>query len=433
MKNSVLIIDYGSQVTELIARKIRELNIYSELKNPDITLEEITHLAPKAIILSGGPYSVYEEGAPQIDQKIFDLGIPILGICYGQQLICHTLGGKVEKSSTREFGKAVIKHEEDSPLMHGVGDIAIHDTDAYPHLIETDHSLVNQVWMSHSDKVEKIPEGFKVIATTKDTPYAVIANEEQKIYGLQFHPEVSHSIRGHKIIENFILKIAKCEKNWDMGNFKDSQIKAIKETVGDKNVICGLSGGVDSSVVAALISRAIDKQLTCIFVDHGLLRFNEKEEVIEAFKDFDINFFLEGAQEAFVIVVEAFGEGDRDTLNGLLAPNVFDAFDQAIAEREKNDETMQTEIHAIKKAEITDARLDRKTALITVRFTAEETSVIKDSNGEIVSGHPDKVTQMRDMWVFSREVRARDPRWFLHETKGDFDGDNETIPNSDGQ
>ncbi len=156
-------------------------------------------------------------------------------------------------------------------------------------------------------------------------------------------------------------------------------------------------------------------------------------DITKADKDFDINFFLEGAQEAFVIVVEAFGEGDRDTLNGLLAPNVFDAFDQAIAEREKNDETMQTEIHAIKKAEITDARLDRKTALITVRFTAEETSVIKDSNGEIVSGHPDKVTQMRDMWVFSREVRARDPRWFLHETKGDFDGDNETIPNSDGQ
>ena len=326
MKNSVLIIDYGSQVTELIARKIRELNIYSELKNPDITLEEITHLAPKAIILSGGPYSVYEEGAPQIDQKIFDLGIPILGICYGQQLICHTLGGKVEKSSTREFGKAVIKHEEDSPLMHGVGDIAIHDTDAYPHLIETDHSLVNQVWMSHSDKVEKIPEGFKVIATTKDTPYAVIANEEQKIYGLQFHPEVSHSIRGHKIIENFILKIAKCEKNWDMGNFKDSQIKAIKETVGDKNVICGLSGGVDSSVVAALISRAIDKQLTCIFVDHGLLRFNEKEEVIEAFKDFDINFIAVDAKEKFLSKLQ--GVTDPEQKRKIIGSTFIEVFDE---------------------------------------------------------------------------------------------------------
>ncbi len=325
MQNSVLIIDYGSQVTELIARKIRELNIYSELKNPDITLDEIRHIGPSAIILSGGPYSVYEKDAPQIDKEIFDLGIPILGICYGQQLICHTLGGKVEKSSTREFGQATIEHQEPSPLTDKIADISIHDTDAYPHLTETDHSLVNQVWMSHSDRVEQVPGGFKIIASTKDTPYAIIANEEKKIYGLQFHPEVSHTIRGHKIIENFILKIAKCEKNWDMGNFKEAQIQAIKETVGDKNVICGLSGGVDSSVAAALISRAIDKQLTCIFVDHGLLRLNEKEEVIEAFKDFDINFIAVDAKELFLKKLK--GVTDPEQKRKIIGNTFIEVFD----------------------------------------------------------------------------------------------------------
>ncbi len=300
MQNSVLIIDFGSQVTELIARKIRELNVYCELRNPDITFDEIESLDPSAIILSGGPHSVYEDDAPTVDTRIFDLGTPILGICYGQQLIAHLLGGKVAKSDKREFGKAIIEVTKPSPLTEGVGNVSFHDTDAFPHLTETDHSLVNQVWMSRGDHVTALPTGFETIATTDGAPHAGIANEERGIYGLQFHPEVSHTIRGRKLIENFIVNIARCEPNWDMGDFKEAQIGAIRDAVGNQNVICGLSGGVDSSVTAALISRAIDKQLTCIFVDHGLLRLNEKQEVINAFKDFDINFIAVDARELFL-------------------------------------------------------------------------------------------------------------------------------------
>lgn len=326
MQNTVLIIDFGSQVTQLIARKIRELNVYCEIKNPNITFDEITHLKPAAIILSGGPNSVYDKSAPQVDKRIFDLQTPILGICYGQQLICQTLGGKVASSTKREFGKALLELVKTSPLTENLGDICAQDTDAYPHLKKVTHGLTSQVWMSHGDSVEKPPEGFEVIAKTKNAPYAAIANEDKKIYGLQFHPEVSHTICGGQIIENFIINIAGCKKNWDMGNFKDSQISYIKETVGNQNVICGLSGGVDSSVTAALISRAIDKQLTCIFVDHGLLRLNEKEEVIKTFKDFDINFIAVDAKDVFLKNLK--GVTDPEQKRKIIGRTFIEIFDE---------------------------------------------------------------------------------------------------------
>lgn len=326
MQNSVLIIDYGSQVTELIARRIRELNIYCELKNPDFSYDEIAHSNPAAIILSGGPYSVYENDAPQIDPRVFDLNIPILGICYGQQLICKTLGGSVEKSGKREFGKAQIEMKKVSPLTQGVANVTLHETDSYPHINEIDHALINQVWMSHGDSITSLPDKFEAVATTDNAPYAIIANEEKRIYGLQFHPEVSHTIRGRKIIENFIVNIAKCQQNWFMSDFKDSQISYIKEVVGDKRVVCGLSGGVDSSVTAALISRAIDKQLTCIFVDHGLLRLNERQEVEKTFANFDINFIAIDARELFLSKLK--GVSDPEEKRKIIGRTFVEVFDE---------------------------------------------------------------------------------------------------------
>ena len=265
MSNSVLIIDFGSQVTQVIARRIRECGVFCEVKNSDIKIEEIKKISPKAIIFSGGPNSVYEKDAPTIDKKVFDLNLPILGICYGQQLICHLLGGKVEASKEREFGKAEIDVISKSKFFNLVKN--------------------KQVWMSHGDSVKKIPDNFEVIAKTKNAPYAAIADEKRKIYGVQFHPEVEHSIDGRKMLKNFVINIAKCSSDWTMKNFKEEEIKEIKKLVGKNHVICGLSGGVDSSVVAALINEAIGKQLTCIFVDHGLLRKGEGKQVKQIFGD----------------------------------------------------------------------------------------------------------------------------------------------------
>ena len=283
MTNTVLIIDFGSQVTQLIARRIRELGVFSEVKNPDITLDAIKKLAPSAIILSGGPASVYEKGAPTIDKKIFNLGLPILGICYGEQLICHLLGGKVGKSFEREFGKALIEITLPySELFQGCHIPHAHVQSGY---LDVSKPYTSQVWMSHGDHISKIPASFKIIAKTPSAPFAAIANEKKKIYGVQFHPEVLHSLDGKKIIENFTINIAGCKPDWSMKNFKKDEIAEIKKIVGKKRVICGLSGGVDSSVVAALINEAIGKQLTCIFVDHGLLRKGEGAQVKEVFGD----------------------------------------------------------------------------------------------------------------------------------------------------
>ncbi len=279
--NMILILDFGSQVTQLIARRIRELGVFCEVKNFNISQDEINKINPRAIILSGGPASVFEENAPIIDKNIFNLNLPIFGICYGEQLICHLLGGKVEKSFEREFGKAEINIIENSPLLSDI--------------------VNKQVWMSHGDHISKIPDGFKAIATTPKAPYAVIANEQKKIYGAQFHPEVVHSLDGKNILKNFVIKIAGCVDDWSMKNFKDQEIANIKKIVGQKKVICGLSGGVDSSVTASLIDQAIGSQLTCIFVDHGLLRMNEGQEVREIFsKNFTGDFIYVDARDLFL-------------------------------------------------------------------------------------------------------------------------------------
>ena len=310
MSQSVLIIDFGSQVTQLIARRIRELGVFCEVKNPDISLDEIKKIAPQAIIFSGGPASVYEKNAPTIDKKIFDLKTPILGICYGQQLICHLLGGKVSASNDREFGKAEIEIAAKSQFFKGLKN--------------------KQVWMSHGDSVKKIPAGFVVIAKTKSAPYAVIADEKRKIYGVQFHPEVVHSVDGKKMIENFVINIAGCKSEWTMKNFKKEEISNIKKIVGKNQVICGLSGGVDSSVVAALINQAIGKQLTCIFVDHGLLRKGEGAQVRQVFaKKFKTNLVYVDASELFLSKLK--GVSDPEKKRKIIGKTFIEVFDKESA------------------------------------------------------------------------------------------------------
>ena len=305
--NMVLILDFGSQVTQLIARRIRELGVFCEVKNFNISLAEIKNINPRCLIFSGGPASVYEKNAPIIDREIFKLNLPIFGICYGEQLICHLMGGEVENSSQREFGYAQINIIEQSQLLSNI--------------------VNHQVWMSHGDHISKIPDGFKAIANTSKAPFAVIANEEKKIYGVQFHPEVIHSIDGKKIIENFVVKICGCQTSWSMKNFKDNEIQKIKNTVGNKKVICGLSGGVDSSVTASLISNAIGEQLTCIFVDHGLLRKNEAEEVCEIFsKRFLSNFIYVDAKELFQINLS--GICDPEQKRKIIGKTFIEVFDR---------------------------------------------------------------------------------------------------------
>ncbi len=310
MSNSILIIDFGSQVTQLIARRIREFGIFCEVKNPDISISEIKKISPKAIIFSGGPSSVYEKNAPTIDKKVFDLGLPIMGICYGEQLICHLLGGKVGKSFEREFGKAEIKLAAKSKFFEGV--------------------KKKQVWMSHGDHISKIPAGFKVIANTPKAPYAAIADEKNKIYGVQFHPEVEHSLDGRQILKNFVVKIAGCKPDWSMKNFKKDEIAEIKKIVGKKRVICGLSGGVDSSVVAALINEAIGKQLTCIFVDHGLLRKDEGKQVEEIFaKKFKTNLVYVDASKLFLSKLK--GVSDPEKKRKIIGATFIEVFDKEAA------------------------------------------------------------------------------------------------------
>ncbi|MFT6077424.1 MAG: GMP synthase (glutamine-hydrolyzing) [Myxococcota bacterium] len=304
----ILIIDFGSQVTQLIARRIRELNIYCEIKNSNISLEQIKKINPQAIILSGGPESVYEKDSLTIDKGIFDLGFPILGICYGQQLICHLLGGKVESSTTRGFGKSMLKIDDNDTLFKNI------------------EGSQSQVWMSHGDRISKIPKGFEMIASATSAPLAAIADSKRKIYGVQFHPEVEHSLDGRQILKNFAIDIARCSQDWTMGNFMEEQIAQIKAKVGEKNVVCGLSGGVDSSVVAALIHKAIGKQLTCIFVDHGLLRKDEGKQVKEVFEDhFKVNLIYVDAADLFLKNLE--GVSDPEKKRKIIGKTFIEIFD----------------------------------------------------------------------------------------------------------
>ena len=265
----VLIVDFGSQVTQLIARRLREIGVYCEIHPYDKVEAMLDAYAPKAVILSGGPASVHEADSPAATHRIFELGVPVLGICYGEMTMCAELGGKVESGHSREFGRAEIRIERDSPLLAGLG--AVGD-------LET-------VWMSHGDKITAIPEGFHVVASSEGSPYAVIADEARRFYGIQFHPEVAHTPRGAAMLKNFTHGIAGLTGDWTMASFRQEMVAKIRAQVGEGRVICGLSGGVDSSVAAVLIHEAIGEQLTCVFVDTGLLRQDEGAQVVTMFRD----------------------------------------------------------------------------------------------------------------------------------------------------
>ncbi len=265
----VLIVDYGSQVTQLIARRVRESGIYCEIHPYDRVDAMLDAFKPRAVILSGGPASAHEAESPKAPARAFELGVPVLGICYGEMAMCEALGGSVESGHQREFGRAEIQLKRESPLLAGLGDIGAEEP----------------VWMSHGDKITAIPLGFEVVATSEGSPFAVIADEGRRLYGVQFHPEVAHTPRGALILRNFTHRIAGLSGDWTMASFRDEAVARIREQVGSGRVICGLSGGVDSSVAAVLIHEAIGDQLTCVFVDHGLLRLNEADEVVRLFRD----------------------------------------------------------------------------------------------------------------------------------------------------
>jgi GMP synthase (glutamine-hydrolysing) len=282
MHRGIVILDFGSQYTQLIARRIRELNVYSEILPFNASVEEILKHNPKGIIFSGGPASVYELDAPKPDEKVYDLGLPILGICYGLQLITHHFGGEVIKADKHEYGKAELEVLDHEDLFYNI-----------PHY--------TQVWMSHADKVVKLPEGFEVIGRTFNAPFAAVRNKEHKIWGVQFHPEVSHTLLGKEMLKNFAVRICKCKQDWTMGNFLMEKQAEIRKMVGGKKAICALSGGVDSSVAAVLVHNAIGDNLTCIFVDNGLLRKGEREQVEKTFRDnFHIPLIVVDAKDRFL-------------------------------------------------------------------------------------------------------------------------------------
>ena len=284
MQDRILILDFGSQYTQLIARRVREAGVYSEIYIGDIDFNTIESFKPSGLILSGGPESAFIDDAPKPSKEIYSMGLPILGICYGMQVMTEQLGGKVSPSNEREFGHADAKMEANSRLLEG---------------IETDDE--QPVWMSHGDRVEFLPEGFKTICTSANSPSAAMANEDKSFYGLQFHPEVTHTSCGQRIIENFVHNICGCGNDWNPGNIIEKDIKEVQEAVGDDQVLLGLSGGVDSSVVAALLHKAIGDQLVCIFVDNGLLRLNEGDQVMETFSEhMNLNVIRVNAEDIFL-------------------------------------------------------------------------------------------------------------------------------------
>lgn len=305
MTDRILIIDFGSQVTQLIARRVRESGVYSEI-HPfnSITDSFLDDYKPKGIILSGGPASVTWDESPRAPKKVFEMGIPVLGICYGQQTMMQQLGGLVETSDHHEFGRAFVDVNKDCALFDDVWSVGAKE----------------QVWMSHGDRVTKLAPGFEVVATSEGAPFAAVANEEKKFYAVQFHPEVVHTPHGAQLIQNFTHKVAGCSGNWTMAAFKDQAIAAVRKQVGDAKVICGLSGGVDSSVVAVLLHEAIGEQLTCVFVDTGFMRMGEAEEVVTLFRDhYNIKLIHKDASQQFFDALgdEIDPEKKRKTIGGL--------------------------------------------------------------------------------------------------------------------
>ncbi len=314
--HKILILDFGSQYTQLIARRVREIGVFSEIRAFDMDEAEIREFNPSGIILAGGPESVTEAGSPRAPECVFTMGLPVLGICYGMQTMAEQLGGKVEGSSIREFGYAQIKEEGNSKFFRDIRDH-----------IDADGKSLLDVWMSHGDKVVAMPEGFELMASTGSCPIAGMSNDEKNFFGVQFHPEVTHSLQGQRLLERVVLEICGCEALWTPAQIIEDQIEKVREQVGDKKVLLGLSGGVDSSVVAALLHKAIGDQLTCVFVDNGLLRKNEGDMVMEMFaKNMGVKVIRADAEDLFLGKLA--GISDPEQKRKVIGNTFIEVFDE---------------------------------------------------------------------------------------------------------
>lgn len=322
---TIIVVDFGGQYNQLIARRVREANVYCEVLPYSTPIDKIKSYDPKGIIFTGGPNSVFDENAPKADERIFELGVPVLGICYGAQLMCKSLGGVVHRAKTREYGVTDIDIDVSGQLFEGI-------------------SSKNRCLMSHTDKIESLPDGFRVVATTGDCPVAAFENADKALYGVQFHPEVNHTEFGSDLIRNFLYKVCRLNGDWSMSDYAKNYIEYAKNKIGDKKVLCALSGGVDSSVAAVLLYKAIGENLTCIFVDHGLLRKNEGDEVEEVFtKQFDINLIRVNCEDRFLSKLQ--GISDPETKRKIIGEEFIRVFEEEAKKVGKVDYLVQGTIY----------------------------------------------------------------------------------------